>query len=70
MTNIASDKKGMVKGIARSFEGMLKNLFCPVVEATLNPKKHPEIAELLQHIVGFDSVDDEGSAEVSVFEFY
>jgi AMP deaminase len=29
----------------------------------LNPEDNPEIAELLTHIVGFDSVDDEGAAE-------
>uniref|UniRef100_A0A6U3UET0 Uncharacterized protein n=2 Tax=Ditylum brightwellii TaxID=49249 RepID=A0A6U3UET0_9STRA len=47
----------------RSFQGMLENLFCPIIEATLRPEENPEIAELLTHIVGFDSVDDEGAAE-------
>ena len=42
---------------------MLEKLFCPIFEATLHPSKHPEIAELLKHIVGFDSVDDEGTLE-------
>mmetsp|Transcript_32368 Transcript_32368/g.56366 ORF Transcript_32368/g.56366 Transcript_32368/m.56366 type:complete len:683 (-) Transcript_32368:444-2492(-) len=53
-------KKG--KG-AFSFQDMLENLFNPLFEATLHPEKHPEVAELLSHIVGFDSVDDEGSME-------
>jgi AMP deaminase len=55
--------KGKAQGSARSFEQMLENLFCPIFEATLYPDKHPEVAELLTHIVGFDSVDDEGAAE-------
>eukprot|EP00574_Skeletonema_japonicum_P001148 CAMPEP_0201740470 /NCGR_PEP_ID=MMETSP0593-20130828/46319_1 /ASSEMBLY_ACC=CAM_ASM_000672 /TAXON_ID=267983 /ORGANISM="Skeletonema japonicum, Strain CCMP2506" /LENGTH=722 /DNA_ID=CAMNT_0048234781 /DNA_START=79 /DNA_END=2247 /DNA_ORIENTATION=+ len=53
-------KKG--KGTV-SFQDMLENLFSPLFEATLFPEEHPEVAELLQHIVGFDSVDDEGSLE-------
>ena len=47
-----------------SFQDMLENLFVPLFEATLFPDEHPEVAELLKHIVGFDSVDDEGSLEV------
>lgn len=54
-------KKG--KGTV-SFQDMLENLFSPLFEATLFPEEHPEVAELLNHIVGFDSVDDEGSLEV------
>mmetsp|Transcript_13803 Transcript_13803/g.29800 ORF Transcript_13803/g.29800 Transcript_13803/m.29800 type:complete len:755 (-) Transcript_13803:596-2860(-) len=53
-------KKG--KG-TNSFQQMLENLFIPLFEATLYPEEHPEVAELLNHIVGFDSVDDEGSLE-------
>lgn len=51
------------KYMDQSFQGMLDNLFIPIFEATLYPEKHPEIAELLNHIVGFDSVDDEGAHE-------
>lgn len=51
------------EGPSKSFEVMLDNLFGPIFEATLYPDKHPEVAELLKHIVGFDSVDDEGAAE-------
>jgi len=47
----------------RTFQDMLENLFCPIFDATLYPERNPEVAELLKHIVGFDSVDDEGSAE-------
>lgn len=49
----------------RSFLEMLENIFVPLFEATLYPDQHPEIAEALQHIVGFDSVDDEGALEES-----
>jgi len=47
----------------RSFQDMLENIFSPIFEATLNPEENPEVAEVLTHIVGFDSVDDEGSPE-------
>ena len=48
-----------------SFQNMLENLFIPLFEATLHPEEHPEISELLNNIVGIDSVDDEGCLEVS-----
>jgi len=45
------------------FNEMLENIFVPMFEATLYPEKHPKLAEALKHIVGIDSVDDEGSQE-------
>jgi AMP deaminase len=48
---------------SRNFQMMLEHLFAPLFEATLYPEQHPEVAELLKHIAGFDSVDDEGSHE-------
>jgi AMP deaminase len=47
----------------RSFLEMIENLFVPLFEATLHPEQHPEVSELLKHIVAFDSVDDEGALE-------
>ena len=47
----------------RAFCDMLANLFVPLFDATLDPDGHPEIAEAMTHIVGFDSVDDEGALE-------
>lgn len=47
----------------RSFLEMIENIFVPMFEATLRPENHPEVSELLKHIVAFDSVDDEGSLE-------
>jgi AMP deaminase len=49
----------------RSFVEMIENIFVPLFEATLNPDDHPEIAQAMTHIVGFDSVDDEGVLEES-----
>ena len=46
---------------------MLENIFIPMFEATLYPDDNPEIEKALKHIVGFDSVDDEGSSEVRTF---
>jgi AMP deaminase len=48
----------------RTFLEMIENLFVPLFDATLDPDSHPEIAEAMKHIVGFDSVDDEGALEV------
>lgn len=56
--------KGKAKNESRCFQEMLENIFCPMFDATLYPDKHPEIAELLKHVVGFDSVDDEGASEM------
>ena len=47
------------KGGGVSFQNMLENLFIPLFEATLHPDQHLEVAELLNNIVGLDSVDDE-----------
>jgi len=47
----------------RSYLEMIENLFTPLFEATLHPEEHPEIAEAMLHIVGIDSVDDEGVLE-------
>lgn len=57
------NKGGKDEEHKKSFQDMLENLFIPIVEATLEPENHPEVAELLKHIVGFDSVDDEGTIE-------
>jgi AMP deaminase len=50
-------------GKPRTFLEMLENIFVPLFEATLYPDQHPEIAKAMKHIVGFDSVDDEGCLE-------
>ena len=56
-------QKPGTNGHPRSFMEMLENIFVPLFNATLHPDDHPEIAEAMKHIVGFDSVDDEGCLE-------
>jgi len=48
-----------------SFQDMLENIFVPMFEATLHPEKEENqlVAQFLEHVVGFDSVDDEGAPE-------
>jgi len=48
-----------------SFSEMIDNFFRPLFEATQAPEKHPEVAAFLEHVVGFDSVDDESKPELS-----
>jgi len=45
---------------------MLAHIFEPLVKATLNPAEHPLVAQLLDNIVAFDSVDDESNPEQPV----
>uniref|UniRef100_A0A673HUQ7 AMP deaminase n=1 Tax=Sinocyclocheilus rhinocerous TaxID=307959 RepID=A0A673HUQ7_9TELE len=50
-----------------NFQQMLENIFLPLFEVTINPSSHPQLHLLLQHVVGFDSVDDESKPEHHVF---
>ncbi|KAF7668795.1 hypothetical protein LDENG_00287170 [Lucifuga dentata] len=50
-----------------NFQEMLENIFTPLFEVTLNPGSHPELHLFLQHVVGFDSVDDESKPEQHIF---
>jgi AMP deaminase len=50
-------------GTVSCFGDMLRNIFEPIFQATLFPDEHPQVAEFLNHIVGFDSVDDESCPE-------
>ncbi|OLP89859.1 AMP deaminase 2 [Symbiodinium microadriaticum] len=49
-----------------NFGQMLENIFTPLFEATLFPEKHAVVAEFIQHISGFDTVDDESKSEKPV----
>ncbi|XP_057356537.1 AMP deaminase 2 isoform X3 [Manis pentadactyla] len=55
------------KGQLANFQEMLKNIFLPLFEATVHPASHPELHLFLQHVDGFDSVDDESKPENHVF---
>ncbi|KAM6930037.1 AMP deaminase 2 [Lycodopsis pacificus] len=50
-----------------NFQEMLENVFVPLFEVTVNPRSHPELHLFLQHVVGFDSVDDESKPEQHIF---
>uniref|UniRef100_A0A8B9GXR0 AMP deaminase n=1 Tax=Astyanax mexicanus TaxID=7994 RepID=A0A8B9GXR0_ASTMX len=50
-----------------NFQQMLENIFLPLFEVTVNPQSHPDLHLFLQHVVGFDSVDDESKPEHHVF---
>uniref|UniRef100_A0AAY5EA64 AMP deaminase n=1 Tax=Electrophorus electricus TaxID=8005 RepID=A0AAY5EA64_ELEEL len=50
-----------------NFQEMLENIFMPLFEVTVNPSSHPELHVFLQHVVGFDSVDDESKPEQHIF---
>jgi AMP deaminase len=49
-------------GTIRNFQEMLENIFMPLFEVTLDPSSNPELAEFLQHVSGFDTVDDESKS--------
>lgn len=51
-----------------NFEDMLKNIFTPLFEATVQPASHPELHIWLQYVSGFDSVDDESKHENPMFD--
>lgn len=50
-------------GSVYSFGDMIRNIFGPIIEATLDPDSHPVLSEVLKIIVGFDTVDDESMLE-------
>ena len=50
-------------GNVRSFLDIMKNVFEPLFEVSLNPRSHPKLYVFLQRVVGFDSVDDESKSE-------
>nr|XP_046198325.1 AMP deaminase 2-like isoform X1 [Oncorhynchus gorbuscha] len=50
-----------------NFQEMMENIFMPLFEVTINPHSHPELHLFLQHVVGFDSVDDESKPEHHIF---
>ncbi|XP_034623672.1 AMP deaminase 2 isoform X2 [Trachemys scripta elegans] len=50
-----------------NFQEMLENIFLPLFEATIHPASHPELHLFLEHVDGFDSVDDESKPEHRIF---
>ncbi|XP_076003285.1 AMP deaminase 2 isoform X3 [Genypterus blacodes] len=50
-----------------NFQEMLENIFMPLFEVSIDPSSHPELHLFLEHVVGFDSVDDESKPEHHIF---
>ncbi|CAI5511204.1 unnamed protein product [Closterium sp. Naga37s-1] len=50
-------------GIVASFQTMLDNIFLPLFQVTVDPSSHPHLHIFLNHVVGFDMVDDESRPE-------
>jgi AMP deaminase len=48
----------------KSFQEMLDNIFLPLFEVTKDPSVNPNLHAFLQHVVGFDQVDDESLPEI------
>jgi len=51
-----------------NFQDILKCLFEPLFEATIDPSSHPDLHKFLQYVSGFDSVDDESKPENAMFD--
>jgi len=51
-----------------NFQDILKCLFQPLFEVTINPNSHPDLHKFLQYVTGFDSVDDESKPENAMFD--
>lgn len=49
----------------KNFQEILRNIFEPLFEVTLNPKSNPKLHIFLQRVVGLDSVDDESKLDRS-----
>jgi AMP deaminase len=51
-----------------NFQEMLNNIFLPLFNATKYPQKYTNLSIFLQHLVGFDSVDDESLHEKQFYK--
>ncbi|XP_043236101.1 AMP deaminase 2-like [Amphibalanus amphitrite] len=54
--------------LVKNFGEIISYIFKPLFEVSINPKSHPELHLFLQHVAGFDSVDDESKPEMTVFD--
>ncbi|ELU02513.1 hypothetical protein CAPTEDRAFT_171443 [Capitella teleta] len=54
--------------LVKNFQELLDNIFLPLFEVTNDPKTHPQLHAFLNHVSGFDSVDDESKAENTMFD--
>ena len=51
------------KGIVKSFGELLENIFRPLFEVVLEPSRNERLFDMIFHVAGFDSVDDETGAD-------
>lgn len=51
----------------QNFGQLLRNLFLPLFEATVDPSSHKNLSIFLTQLIGFDSVDDESKPESTFF---
>jgi len=51
-----------------NFQDIIKCLFQPLFEVTIDPSSHPDLHKFLQYVSGFDSVDDESKPENAMFD--
>jgi len=56
-------------GDVRNFEEYLKNIFEPLFEVLQDPTKHPDLAKLMPHIVGFTTNNYGGKSETKTFPY-
>jgi AMP deaminase len=56
------------KGRVKSFLQFIDNIFHPLWAVSLHPSKHPRLFHFLNHISGFDCVEDERISEMSLTE--
>ncbi|XP_043226127.1 AMP deaminase 2-like [Amphibalanus amphitrite] len=54
--------------LVKNFGEIISNMFKPLFEVSLAPASHPELHKFLQHLVGFDSVDDESKPDNLLFD--
>ncbi|KAG8191767.1 hypothetical protein JTE90_008829 [Oedothorax gibbosus] len=52
--------------LVQNFQQLLDNVFLPLFEVTAKPSTHPDLHVFLQHVTGFDSVDDESKPENNI----
>jgi len=57
-------------GNVESFADVMRNVFEPLFEATLDPSTHEDMFHLLQQVVAFDSVDDESQGSHTTLREY
>ncbi|KLU87535.1 AMP deaminase 2 [Magnaporthiopsis poae ATCC 64411] len=55
-------------GMMDNFEQVIRNLFQPLFEVSMDPQSHPKLHVFLQRVIGLDSVDDESKVERRLFK--